>query len=118
MKKYISIYNDFSEAVDFALKREWITKEEAEDENLDLLKFFEGDPDVLYITKDYPIFFMICGDTILTTADDNEDTEILDSWIRDTEKWVKVDKESDKEVPRIYFRGGCGYWYNIYEKAE
>lgn len=116
MKRYISIYNEYCDAVDFAVEKGWITEAEAQDENLDLLSFFEGDPDVLYVAKDCPVFFMICGDTILTTAEETEDTELLDSWIRDTAKWNRVDAETSRDTPRIYFRGGCGYVYNIYEK--
>ena len=54
--KYLSIWENPGEVLDFLSKWDFITPDEAT-EDYDLLKWFEGDPDWLELGNNYKCYF-------------------------------------------------------------
>ena len=124
--KYLSIYADSCECVDFLKKYDFLPTDFDYDD--DLLRMFEGDPDVLYLEgSSEPVFFSEFhpdyewdGDqVVLTTAELQDEEDAIKSFFERTGEWLRKTCEEFKESKRtrIKYRGGRGYFYSLFELA-
>lgn len=121
--KYLSIWENPGEVLDFLSKWDFITLDEAT-EDYDLLKWFEGDPDWLELENDYKYYFTgfhpdytYEGEpVILTTSESQEETDYIKGFMENLMNWCKVDVEGFRAATgaKIAYRGGRGYVYGLY----
>ena len=130
--RFLSIYNDYPDAMRFLYENDFITREEYGDENYDLLKWFEGDPDFLddftcgiprrvYFAHFHPDYKLDNEDKIIvfTTAEIEEYHELLEDFFKGGfKKWTESVQEFEKTKAdfKIWYRGGSGYVYSLYSK--
>lgn len=130
--KFLSIYNDYLEAKRFLFQNDFITREEYADEEYDLLKWFEGDPDFLedytggtpvriYFAHFHPDYKLDNEDKIIvfTTAEYEEYHGIIEDFFKGGfDRWTDLPSlfSQMKADLKIWYRGGCGYVYSLYCK--
>lgn len=124
--KYLSIFEDSYECIEFLRKYDFLPQDFSEDD--DLLRMFEGSPDVLYLEgSSEPVFFSEFhpdyewdGDqVVLTTASWSDEKDAIKSFFERTGEWLRKTCEEFKESKRtrIMYRGGRGYFYSLFELA-
>ena len=118
--RYLSIYDDYSEVVEYCKKHGYLTDAAlADEDNVDLLLLFEGDPDYLIPkgTEDWSVYFFIdkAEGIVVTTADTCSDTEAIRDFVEGT-GFTYHSTETNRDTDRIYYRGGIGYYYSLYER--
>lgn len=124
--KYLSIFEDSCECIEFLKKYDFLPQDFSEDD--DLLRMFEGNPDVLYLEgSSEPVFFSEFhpdyewdGDrVVLTTASWSDEKDAIKSFFERTGEWLRKTCEEFEESKRtrIMYRGGRGYFYSLFELA-
>ena len=122
----MSIFEDSYECIEFLRKYDFLPQDFSEDD--DLLRMFEGNPDVLYLEgSSEPVFFSEFhpdyewdGDQVVfTTASWSDETEAIKSFFERTGEWLRKTCEEFEESKRtrIMYRGGRGYFYSLFELA-
>lgn len=130
--KYLSTYENTDECKEFLYQNNFISEEEKNDEEYDLLRWFEGDPDWIDIKQPRGyydrVFFAIChadhkyeGDSVtLTTAECSDDTEAVASYVEgkkrftryECETWGTFESDTEHEF-KVAYRGGMGCIYRL-----
>ena len=124
--KYLSIFEDSYECIEFLRKYDFLPQDFSEDD--DLLRMFEGNPDVLYLEgSSEPVFFSEFhpdyewdGDqVVLTTASWGDEKDAIKSFFERTGEWLRKTCEEFEASARtrIKYRGGRGYFYSLFELA-
>lgn len=124
--KYLSIFEDSYECIEFLRKYDFLPQDFSEDD--DLLRIFEGNPDVLYLEgSSEPVFFSEFhpdyeweGDqVVLTTAEWSDEKDAIKSFFERTGEWRRKTCEEFEASARtrIKYRGGRGYFYSLFELA-
>ena len=119
MKRYLSIYENSSETVDFLHSIGW-TNDEV-NENSDLLEvLFQGDVDFLEIDG-YKVLFTEISGVIVTTCENSFETNLIKAFF-DNWKWELMNVQNwdvfkNWEGVKLAYRGGCGYAYTLYRYA-
>ena len=130
--KYLSIYENYWEVREFLFQNGFITEEEKNDDEYDLLKWFEGDPDWIDVKQPggyyYRIYFATfnpCykyeGDSVcLHTGDSASDAEPIQQYLENPKtftgyepnRWEEMEKDKQHDF-KVAFRGGMGYVYSL-----
>ena len=119
MKKYLSIYENSIEIVDFLHSIGW-TNDEV-NENSDLLGLlFQGDVDFLEYDG-YKVLFTEISGVIITTCENSFETNLVKAFF-DNWKWELMNVQSweafkNWEGVKLAYRGSCGYTYALYRYA-
>lgn len=130
--KYLSIYENDWDVREFLFQNGFITEEEKNDDEYDLLKWFEGDPDWVdvkqpggYYDRIYFATFNPCykheGDSVcLHTGDSASDAESIQQYLENPKtftgyepnRWEEMEKDKQHDF-KVAFRGGMGYVYSL-----
>lgn len=130
--KYLSIYENDWEVREFLFQNGFITEDEKNDDEYDLLKWFEGEPDWIdikqpggYYCRIYFATFNSCykyeGDSVcLHTGYSASDAEPIQKYLEDSKtftgyepnRWEEMEKDKLHDF-KVAFRGGMGYVYSL-----
>lgn len=124
--KILSVYSDYYEIKEFLFKYDFISEEQFNDDEYDILVWLEGDCDRMDFDGNEIFFSHFHSDyvwddcqVVICTADGRDELdEILEFY--EGESWVMVDDdidldaflESDEE--KVLYRGGVGPVYAVY----
>lgn len=131
--KYLSIFENEYECKEFLYQNGFISEDELNDDEYDLLKWFEGDPDWVDIKQPdghyYRVFFAefhedhkYFGDSVcFHTGDSYYERDEVQSFLERTkdyyplnvQTWEAFEQENKASV-KVAYRGGEGYIYNLY----
>ena len=124
--KILSVYNDYYEIKDFLFKYDFISEEQFNDDEYNLLVWLEGDCDRMTFNGNKIFFSHLHSDyvwddcqVVICTADGcDELNEILEFY--EGESWVMVDDDIDidafldSDEDKALYRGGVGPVYTVY----
>ena len=126
--KVLSVYSDYYEIKDFLLKYDFITDEQYNDDEYDLLVWLEGDCDKLTYDGNEIYFGEFHTDykwdgcfVVLTTGDWCDECKAVEEFFNG-EEWKMFEGESVEEFESLdrekydiaYYRGGVGPVYALY----
>jgi hypothetical protein len=128
--KILSVYNDEYEIKDFLLKYDFISEEQHNDEEYDLLVWLEGDCDRMTFDGNDIYFGEFHSDyvwdgckVVICTADCQDEIDELYEFFNG-ETWVGVSDDIDIDVflkseeDKVLYRGGVGPVYAVYCKKN
>ena len=116
MERYLSIYENSSEIVDFLHSTGW-TNDEV-NENSDLLEmFFQEDVNFLEIDG-YRVLFTEISGVIVTTCENSFETNLIKAFFGNW-KWELMNVQNwdafkNWKGVKLAYRGSCGYAYTLY----
>lgn len=131
--KYLSIFENEYECKEFLYQNGFISEDELNDDEYDLLKWFEGDPDWVDIKQPdghyYRVYFAefhednkYDGDSVcFHSGEDLYERGEVQSFLERTkdyyplnvQTWEAFEQENKASV-KVAYRGGEGYIYNLY----